>query len=109
MYGLAWQWRPGDRVLASVAEYGSNMIALLQLQRHKGVCVEVIPETPEGDVCLASLERLLVTGRRPVLLSLTHVPTSSGASCRPAASGKERPAGCVGQCAHVPSPGAGPQ
>lgn len=33
VYGLAWGWRRGDRVLISVAEYGSNSIALLQLAK----------------------------------------------------------------------------
>lgn len=33
VYGLAWGWRPGDRVLTSVHEYGSNIIALLQLAK----------------------------------------------------------------------------
>lgn len=32
VYGLAWQWQPGDRLLTSVAEYGSNMIAYLQVR-----------------------------------------------------------------------------
>lgn len=36
LYGLAWGWRPGDRVLTSVHEYGSNAIALLQLARWGG-------------------------------------------------------------------------
>lgn len=33
VYGLAWGWRRGDRVLTSVHEYGSNAIALLQLAK----------------------------------------------------------------------------
>lgn len=33
VYGLAWGWRAGDRVLVSVAEYGSNVISLLQLAK----------------------------------------------------------------------------
>lgn len=36
LYGLAWGWRPGDRLLTSVHEYGSNAIALLQLARWGG-------------------------------------------------------------------------
>ena len=47
VYGLAWEWKTGDRLLTSVAEYGSNYIAYLQLSKRTGVQVQVIPETPE--------------------------------------------------------------
>lgn len=33
VYGLAWSWQPGDRVLTGVQEYGSNATGLLQLAR----------------------------------------------------------------------------
>lgn len=82
VYGLAWTWRPGDRVLTCVAEYGSNAIALLQLAKHTGISIEVVPETDDGDVDIPALQRMLASngplGRPPVLVSLTHVPTSSG-------------------------------
>lgn len=29
VYGLAWQWKPGDRLLTSVAEYGSEIAIVL--------------------------------------------------------------------------------
>ena len=48
-----------------------------------GVVIEVIPETPEGDIDLQALQALLLSdaaGRPPpVLVCVTHVPTSSGA------------------------------
>jgi selenocysteine lyase/cysteine desulfurase len=80
VYGLAWAWRPGDRLLTCVSEYGSNYIAFLQLARRTGVRIEVVPETAAGDVDLQALEEaILRPGKpRPVLISLTHVPTSSG-------------------------------
>lgn len=125
VYGLAWGWRRGDRVLVSVAEYGSSVIGLLQLakcarglrggcaaqgrrcscsgrrlqarlrcltarprqppvatRRRTGIVIEVIPETPAGDVDLAALRALLAQGPRPpVLVAISHVPTSSGACC----------------------------
>ena len=125
LYGLAWGWRPGDRVLTSVHEYGSNAIALLQLARwagedggalltaacrlaagfparhpgpalpclprpqyctfrttqcrRTGVSLEVVPETPAGDIDTAALERMLASSPKPVLVAISHVPTSSGA------------------------------
>lgn len=78
IYGLAWTWQPGDRVFTSVAEYGSNYIALLQLARRTGVDIDVIPETPDGDIDTVALEAMLSTGKPPVLVSICHVPTSSG-------------------------------
>ena len=33
VYGLAWSWQRGDRVLTSLHEYGSNAISLLQIAR----------------------------------------------------------------------------
>lgn len=79
VYGLAWQWKPGDRLLTSVAEYGSNFIAFLQLKKRIGIQIEVIPESEEGDIDLAALEDLVVRDPTPVLISITHIPTSSGA------------------------------
>lgn len=83
VYGLAAAWRPGDVVLTSLCEYGSNYIALLQLQRRTGIDIKVIPETPAGDLDLPALERLLEIdgsspGSRVVLVAINHVPTSSG-------------------------------
>ena len=78
-YGLAWRWRKRDRVIAgSSGEYGSNAIALLQLAQRTGAVLEVAPETAEGDVDVAALARMLAAPPRPVLVSLSHVPTSSG-------------------------------
>ncbi|PSC71875.1 aminotransferase class V [Micractinium conductrix] len=82
VYGLAWGWRAGDRVLTSISEYGSNYIALLQLAKRTGVEIEVVPETPDGDIDAAALQAALqprgAGGRPPVLVAISHVPTSSG-------------------------------
>ena len=79
VYGLAWGWGTGDRLLTSVAEYGSNYLAYLQLAKRTGVQIQVVPETAQGDIDLQALEALILAGeRRPRLISITHVPTSSG-------------------------------
>lgn len=93
VFGLAWTWRPGDRILTSVSEYGSNYIAYLQLVKRTGVQIEILPETATGDICLESLEAALTRksttnisgkvegkgrGGNAVLVSINHVPTSSG-------------------------------
>jgi cysteine desulfurase/selenocysteine lyase len=89
LYGLAasssedTKWRPGDRLLTSLCEYGSNYIAYLQLQKRTGIKIEIIPETEQGDLDLLALENMLQPQKqenssRVVLVSLNHVPTSSG-------------------------------
>lgn len=65
-------------MLISAAEYGSNCIALLQLARRTGITLEAIPDSPDGDIDVEQLEGMLDTGRLPVLVCLSHVPTSSG-------------------------------
>ena len=66
----------GDRVLASVAEYASNYIALLQASRLTGVEIEVIPNDESGQISLEKLQAAL--DNRVKLISLTHVPTNGG-------------------------------
>lgn len=80
IYGLAWTWKPGDRILTSLSEYGTNYITYLQLKKRFKIEVDVIPETAEGDICLSSLEQEINDASKApvVLISLTHIPTSSG-------------------------------
>lgn len=80
VYGLAWRWIRNDRVLVCEAEYGSNFIAFLQLSKRTGALIEVMPDTKEGDIDLVSLEGMINDPEKskPVLISLTHIPTSSG-------------------------------
>ncbi|MGO4258020.1 aminotransferase class V-fold PLP-dependent enzyme [Marmoricola sp. RAF53] len=72
----AIRWRPGDRVLICGNEYASNAIALLQRARYDGCTVEVVPGDGAGGIDLARLEAML--DERVRLVSLVHVPTSSG-------------------------------
>ena len=73
-YSLPWQ--KGDRILTTEAEYASNYLAYLQVQRRSGVVVEVVPSLATGEVNLEALEAALA--RPAALVSVTHVPTSSG-------------------------------
>lgn len=52
-------------------------ISLLPCRR-TGAVVEVVPETPDGDIDMAALANMLGSGPKPVLVSISHVPTSSG-------------------------------
>jgi cysteine desulfurase/selenocysteine lyase len=67
---------PGDRVVVSRSAYVSFALQLLALERERGVIVDVVPSGADGAVDLARLEAAL--DRRPALLALAHVPTSSG-------------------------------
>lgn len=50
-----------------------------QAMRRHQVEVEVIPEDDSGDIDIPALESLIQRGpSRPVLIAITHVPTSSG-------------------------------
>ena len=70
-------FKPGDRVLTAEAEYASNYIAFLQLQKRVGIEIEVIGSDAAGEIDLAALERSL--RRAPArLVALTHVPTQGG-------------------------------
>ena len=68
---------PDDRVVTTRAQYGSNAIALLQLQRRTGFLLDVVDDDADGQVDLHALAEALA---RPkvALMSLTHVPTQSG-------------------------------
>ena len=66
----------GDRILTAEAEYASNYLAYLQLARDRGVSVETIPSTTDGEVCVESLKAML--DERVRLISITHIPTNGG-------------------------------
>lgn len=91
----AWQrvfwsfpWRAGDVVLVGRSEYVANALALLRAEHTAGIRVEVIPDDADGQLDVDALDRRLRGG--PVaLVSLVHVPTSSGL-VNPAAAVGER-------------------
>jgi len=75
-YGLAQDFKPGDRVLTVVAEYASNFIAFLQTVQRRGIVVDVIPNDADGQADLEALEGLIDNDVK--LIAVTHVPTSGG-------------------------------
>jgi cysteine desulfurase/selenocysteine lyase len=66
---------PGDRVLASRAEYNSNAFALIQAAR-TGIVVDIVPDGADGQIDLDALASML--DDRVKLVTLTHAPTSGG-------------------------------
>ena len=72
----AIQFERGDRILTAEAEYASNYLAYLQMARDKGVVVETIPSTVDGELCVESLKSMI--DDRVKLISVTHIPTNGG-------------------------------
>lgn len=70
------QFKPGDRILTSVAEYASNYLAFLQVSRATGATIEVIPNDAHGQTSVTALANLL--DARVKLIAITHVPTNGG-------------------------------
>lgn len=70
-------FRPRDAIVTTRTDYASNQIQYLALEAWFGVEVVRVPDTPEGGVDLLALEES-VHRRRPRLVTVTHVPTSSG-------------------------------
>jgi cysteine desulfurase/selenocysteine lyase len=66
----------GDRILTAEAEYASNYLAYLQIARDKGVIVETIPSTADGEIDVESLNEMI--DERVKLISVTQVPTNGG-------------------------------
>jgi selenocysteine lyase/cysteine desulfurase len=70
-------FRRGDVIVTTRQDYVSNQIQYLSLEARAGVEVVRVPDAPEGGVDLFALEET-VHRRRPRLVAVTHVPTSSG-------------------------------
>jgi selenocysteine lyase/cysteine desulfurase len=75
---------PGDVLVTTRNDYASNQLMYLSLAERRGVEVVRAADLPEGGVDPESV-RSLVRRRRPALVALTWVPTSSGL-VQPAAS-----------------------
>jgi selenocysteine lyase/cysteine desulfurase len=68
--------RAGDRILTGRAEYGSAVLAYLQVAARTGAEVVVVPDDEAGQVDLDALARLVDDRTR--LIGLTWVPTGEG-------------------------------
>lgn len=66
----------GNRVLTTSWEYASNMVALVQIQKHFEIEIEVVPNAESGEIDLDALEKELQKPTAGVFI--THVPTNGG-------------------------------
>jgi selenocysteine lyase/cysteine desulfurase len=69
-------FRRGDRILTGRDEYGSNVLAYLQVAQRTGAELVVVPNDADGQISLEALARLI--DERTRLVGLTWVPTSGG-------------------------------
>ena len=71
-------FQDGDRILTSQAEYASNFINFLHLQKTRGLdlSVEVIPSDEHGQTSPEALDAMM--DDRVRLVAITHVPTNGG-------------------------------
>ena len=76
MVFYAFRFSPGDRILTTIEEYGSNVIAYLQQAKRCGVEIVFVPNDESGQLDLQALENSL--DDRVRLISMTHVPTGGG-------------------------------
>lgn len=73
----AFDFAPGDVIVTTRNDYASNQLMYLSLAERRGVEVVRAEDRPEGGVDPGSV-RALVRKRRPAVVALTWVPTSSG-------------------------------
>lgn len=86
-------FRQGDRILTSMAEYSSNVIAFLQMAE-RGVSVEVVPNDEHGQIDVEALGRML--DERVRVVAISHMPTNGGLVQPAAAVGRlAREAGAI--------------
>ncbi|MCB9104644.1 MAG: aminotransferase class V-fold PLP-dependent enzyme [Anaerolineales bacterium] len=90
----SFNFSPGDKILTTLVEYGSNVIAYNQQVQRYGVELIFVPNDEFGQIDIQALENLI--DDRVKLISLSHIPTGGGLV---------NPAGAVGriaQSANIP-------
>ncbi|MCB9139887.1 MAG: aminotransferase class V-fold PLP-dependent enzyme [Caldilineaceae bacterium] len=72
----SFRFKPGDKILTSIPEYGSNIIAYLQQVRRTGAELVYIPNDEYGQIDVRALENQI--DARVKLIAISHIPTGGG-------------------------------
>ena len=67
---------PGDKILTTVSEYGSNLIAYLHRAKQTGAEVVIVPNDNTGQIDVNALEQSI--DNKTKLISISHIPTGGG-------------------------------
>lgn len=73
---FAIDFRDGDKILTSKAEYASNYLSYLRLKDNVDIQIEVIPSDEHGQTSVTALEKMM--DKSVKLISVTHIPTNGG-------------------------------
>ena len=72
----SFKFKPGDIILTSFSEYGSNVVAYIQQTKRLGVKIMFIPDDEYGQVDVKALAGLI--DDKVKLISITHIPMGGG-------------------------------
>jgi len=72
----AFKFKPGDKILISMAEYGSSVIAYLQQSKKLGIELVYIPNDALGQIDTGLLTKAIDDNVK--LISIAHIPTGGG-------------------------------
>ncbi|MFK7801187.1 MAG: aminotransferase class V-fold PLP-dependent enzyme [Anaerolineae bacterium] len=70
------RFEAGDKILTSIAEYGSNVISMLQQAKRYGAEVVFVPDDEHGQLDVTALENLV--DEKVKLIAISHIPTGGG-------------------------------
>lgn len=73
---FAIPFQAGDRMLTSPWEYGTNYLNYMYLRDIKGIHIDIVPLDARGNIDVEGSRKLIQSKTK--LISITHVPTSSG-------------------------------
>ncbi len=73
-YGF--KFSKGDKILTTISEYGSNVVAYIQQAKRYGVEIVFIPNDEHGQIDIHALENMIDSSVK--LISITHIPTGGG-------------------------------
>jgi selenocysteine lyase/cysteine desulfurase len=72
----SFKFNPGDKILTTLAEYGSNVVAYLQQAKRFGVEIVFVPNDEYGQIDINALSNMI--DETVKLISITHIPTGGG-------------------------------